>query len=70
MPPAGTDVITPASQRQEHEVSSLEGPLVGGCGQHATVQVPSGQGHCETPGPWTDAGAARTSGPAMCVSAL
>jgi hypothetical protein len=42
---------------------------VGSCGQHAAVQVPSGQGHCETPGPWADAGVARTSGPEMCVSA-
>jgi hypothetical protein len=69
MPPAGTDVIAPASQRQKHEVGGLESPLVGSCGQHATVQVPSGQGHCETLGPWADAGAARTSGPEMCVSA-
>jgi hypothetical protein len=69
MPPAGTDVIVSASQRQQYEVGCLEGPLVGGCGQHDTVQVPSGQGHCETPGPWADAGDARTSGPVMCVSA-
>jgi hypothetical protein len=63
----GTDVIATASQRQEHEVGGLEGPLVGGCSQHDTVQVPSGQGHCETQGP--DAGAARISGPGMCVFA-
>jgi hypothetical protein len=48
MPPAGTDVIAPALQRHQHEVGGLEGPLVGGCGQHDTVQVPSGQGHCES----------------------
>jgi len=68
MPSAGTDVIVPALQRQKHEVGCLEGPLVGGCGQHDTVQVSSGQGYCKTPGPWADAGDARTSGPAMCVS--
>jgi hypothetical protein len=65
MQTAGTDVIAPASQRQQHEVGGLESPLVGGCGQHATVQVPSGQGHCQTPGQWVDAGAAPTLGPAM-----
>jgi hypothetical protein len=43
-PPAGTDVIAPASQRQKHEVGGLEGPLVGSCGHHATVRVPSGKG--------------------------
>jgi hypothetical protein len=69
MPPAGTDVIAPVLQRHQQEVCCLEGPLVGGCGQHATVQVPSGQGHCETPGPWSDAVDARTSGPVMCSSA-
>ena len=41
---------------------------MGSCGQHTTVQVPSGQGHCEKPGPWADADTARTSGPEMCVS--
>jgi hypothetical protein len=69
-PPADTDVAVPALQRQMHEGGGRERPLVGSCAQHAAkVQVPSGLGHCETPGPWTDAGTAPTSSPEMCVSA-
>jgi hypothetical protein len=69
MSPAGTDVVGPVSQRTKHEGSYRKSPLVGSCGQHATVRVPAGQGHCEAPGPWAAAGAARTSAPEMCVSA-
>ena len=69
-PPADTDVAVPALQRQMHEGGGRERPLVGSCAQHAAkVQVPSGLGHCETLGPWTDAGTAPTSSPEMCVSA-
>ena len=69
-PPAGTDVVGRALQRQVHEDCGRENPPVGRCGQHAVkVQVPSGLGHCDTPGPWADADTVRTSGPEMCASA-
>jgi hypothetical protein len=49
MPPADLDVGGSASQRQTSVAdANLKTPLVGSCGQHATVQVPSGQGHFET----------------------